>query len=692
MNLRRTRVALFFFCWAMTNSLGTSTEAGGNGIIPGLRNGLLFQPRGPLSLATGVWTAVVRFREKEVSKQAAEIRQHFQQIDNALEIKMEGNDSRTAEGIRNIQFLTEMGRMWEHEKAWMEAELQAGEADVRELRTELSLSRRARGLINALGDGLKWLFGTATEGDVKKLHKKIKGLEVSVGKIHHVAELQTTLIGSLSKAQQKNSRNIATLARRAKELERSVAVTREADHLTMRNIRQEMDFSQALASSIRTAGAAVMTFHHEVKRIKRAMAHTQQGTVTPAILPPASLKTTLAAVSNHLPIGWVPALPLTETPANLYKFMDIAAVALKDGWEVHIAIPLQFRSYSQFQLYEVIPIPTHLSNSSLAIKTEVSKKFFAISQDQRSHLEANKEDIARCRRTSGRTICHELTSLIQERREGCLYHSFRDNLEKATQQCKRTLVKPESQIIPVTEQKWLYVLPEEETFSMQCATGDGRQPTKGFRLQGTGIFSLRPGCAALGEHYIIPAHLRRQTQTPDHIQLQDMTNFQIKLGSLTLETQTHGKPRLNQTELDNIIEAGAEEADVFTLKELKKMMKEWKKPSEDDEWMPLRHVSHTSLTLGVASAMGVTVLVICSCCKRQRKFIPRSLPQSTSPHPSSQPAAPHPDTESISQVQTRITRLEAITFDLQKKMDKVAAQEAAITSLKRKYEQLTALL
>ena len=150
--------------------------------------------------------------------------------------------NKTVEGVRHLQFLAEMRKMWEHERAWMEAELRTGEAEVKELQIELSLSRRTRGLINALGSGFKWLFGTATEEDTKRLHKDMKGLEIQTGKLHHPAELHATLIGTISKNQKRNTRNLAALAKKAMDLERSLAVTRAADHLTMTNIRRELDF------------------------------------------------------------------------------------------------------------------------------------------------------------------------------------------------------------------------------------------------------------------------------------------------------------------------------------------------------------------------------------------------------------------------------------------------------------------
>ena len=199
-------------------------------------------------MATGTWTAVIRFREKEVAEQAQIIRGQFLRIDQSLEeVETEMGTNKTVEGVRHLQFLAEMRKMWEHERAWMEAELRTGEAEVKELQIELSLSRRARGLINALGSGFKWLFGTATEEDTERLHKDIKSLEIQTGKLHHLAELQATLIGTISKNQKRNTRNLAALAKKAMDLERSLAVTRAADHLTMTNIRRELDFINLMA-------------------------------------------------------------------------------------------------------------------------------------------------------------------------------------------------------------------------------------------------------------------------------------------------------------------------------------------------------------------------------------------------------------------------------------------------------------
>ena len=684
----RGALVVFFLFWM--DAADSATSTGTDDITPGLRNGLLYRPRGQLTLATGTWTAVIRFREKEVAEQAQIIREQFLRIDQSLEeVDTEMSTNRTVEGVRHLQFLAEMRKMWEHERAWMEAELRTGEAEVKELQIELSLSRRARGLINALGSGFKWLFGTATEEDTKRLHKDIKGLEIQTGKLHHLAELQATLIGTISKNQKRNTRNLAALAKKAMDLERSLAVTRAADHLTMTNIRRELDFINLMASAIRTASAAVMTFHHEIRKISRAMVHTQQGIVTPTLLPPAILAATMREITNHLPEGWVPAVPNSVTPATKYKFLSISAVALADGWEVHIQIPLQFRSYSQFQLYQVTSVPTHFPNSSIAMETKVPSKYFAISRDQRLHLEASQEEINKCRQTKGHTMCLGLTPLIKERREGCLYHAFRDDHEKAAQECSTVLVQPKPQLHQVTKNKWLYVFPQEETFSMQC-TGEA-QHMKAFRLQGTGVFSLPVGCAAMGDRYLVPAHLQRQAQKAEEVQLRDITRFKIKIDRKMYEAQSPGGKILNQTELIKIMEAAPkDDPGTPILAELQRKLEDWEEPVDSLE-LPAGLVSHTSLSLGALSLLGVIGLIIFRCVRGRRGTVERTVNQHASapPAPYSAASAPLPDLEPL---HFRLARLEAITGELQEKVERVVIQEVTLAKLQKKYDQLTALL
>ena len=684
--MRRTLAAILM----VIISVRTARPREAEGVIPGLQSGLLFRPKGALSLATGSWTAVVRFEEEEVRKQAAKLREQFKDISEALiELRrLQGNATGRDEKKRGIEFLEHRMSMWERERNWMEAEVQAAEKDIRQLRAELRLIRRSRSLIPFIGDGLKWLFGTSTEEDTRQLRKEIGDVKTKVGQLHHIAELQTTLISSLKREQRTNQRNIALLAEKTLQLETTIAVSREADHLTMRNIRREIDTDQIITAAIRIAGAETMAFRSEVSKMKQALSHTQQGRVTPEILSPRDLREILKDITQHLPEGWSPAVSKSNTPAEIYNTLDLAVTAIPRGWEVHIKIPLKSRSYGEFHLYQVDPIPTHFLNSSMALKTEVSANYFAISSDQRLHFTARTDDIAKCRPTSRRRICSELAPLVQESRTGCLYHAFRDNRVEAEQACVKRVVQSSPQVYSISETQWLYALPNEELFAMQCA---GKlKPTKGFRLKGTGVIALPPGCAAIGDQYIIPAHLKGNLKRQRKWSAGDLAHFKIDLNISGLLSRLTTKKKLNQTMLKTIMETLPKGGKTDpTLDELKEKVENWSDP--ETTTTEFSFLGHTSISLGAAGLIGV-ILIAIVLCRRNSQGGAQII---QSPHPANAALIPvqapqtHPPDATLYR---RLDLVEAECQQLQNMLRRLAEIEEKMNELQKKHEDISRMI
>ena len=148
---------------------------------------------------------VTRLRSRAVEAQAAVIRKYFSEISNAVKRIPNFNVRKNAiinrikskagavfvsrENKRRRRWRASMLKMWNQEQKWMQHELELAEEEMGQLQAELSLSRRARGVLPFVGDAFKWAFGTSTEEDTRKLHKQIKGIEVGVGKLHHLIEL-----------------------------------------------------------------------------------------------------------------------------------------------------------------------------------------------------------------------------------------------------------------------------------------------------------------------------------------------------------------------------------------------------------------------------------------------------------------------------------------------------------------------
>jgi hypothetical protein len=73
--------------------------------------------------------------------------------------------------------------------------------------------RMKRGLINAIGYGLKYLFGTADAQDVRRLSSICDKLQMMKTKMAHAIEHQVTYIHELDEVTRQNARDIADLTK-----------------------------------------------------------------------------------------------------------------------------------------------------------------------------------------------------------------------------------------------------------------------------------------------------------------------------------------------------------------------------------------------------------------------------------------------------------------------------------------------
>ena len=81
----------------------------------------------------------------------------------------------------------------------------------------------------------------STEEDTGKLHKQIKSIEAGVGKLHHVIELQTIIIGALRKGQLANANAIRALANETRRVLNVVIRTQYQMTQLSKATRQEAD-------------------------------------------------------------------------------------------------------------------------------------------------------------------------------------------------------------------------------------------------------------------------------------------------------------------------------------------------------------------------------------------------------------------------------------------------------------------
>ena len=129
-------------------------------------------------------------------------------------------------------------------------------------------------------------------------------------------------------------------------------------------------------------------------------------------------------------------------------------------------------------------------------------------------------------------------------------------------------------------------------------------------------------------------------------------------------------------------------------------MKEWNPSNEEiyDESgpLPVKYLTHTSLSLGSVGVLGVLALAGLACCRRRRRL---GTADSYPPTPRSRYPAPVTipnDTETfigkIPQLQARVSNLDAKIYQMQQKLDELSHLNTTLEELQKKYEDLACLL
>jgi hypothetical protein len=150
----------------------------------------------------------------------------------------------------------------------------------------IGIVRSKRGLIDVLGYGIKYLFGTADARDVKRLTTVCDELHVFKAKITHAAEQQVTYIRTLDETIKQNANDIADLARALRDFIHGLSVktnTIEADVLdTQIIIEKQARYSAAT----REIEMAMLEMKFNVVQLQETLDVTSNGKLSSVLINP----------------------------------------------------------------------------------------------------------------------------------------------------------------------------------------------------------------------------------------------------------------------------------------------------------------------------------------------------------------------------------------------------------------------
>jgi hypothetical protein len=188
----------------------------------------------------------------------------------------------------------------------------------------VAVARDKRGLINVLGYGLKYLFGTAHAKDVNRLTKVCDELHEFKMKMIHAAEQQLTYIRTLDEVTKQNVKNTVELTRALRDSIRNVSLklNRVEAHLldTQEAISKKVKYSAA----IREIEMAILDLRFSITQMQEPLDVTSNGKLSSVLINPYNLSEILQQVSLQLPAGLSMLTGLTVE--DMYVYYAIATV------------------------------------------------------------------------------------------------------------------------------------------------------------------------------------------------------------------------------------------------------------------------------------------------------------------------------------------------------------------------------
>ena len=227
--------------------------------------------------------------------------------------------------------------------------------------------RAKRGLINLIGYGMKYLFGTADAQDVKRLSDACDALHVFKTQMTHAVDHQLTYIQTLDEVTKQNAKNIAGLAGALRDSIRNISLQMNRFTQVEADLLDEFERQARYSLAIREIEMAILELKFSIIQVQEALDVTSMGQLSSVLINPYNLSTILQQVSLQLPAGLSMLTGLTiEEMYVYYSVATVHAVATSTDIRLLIEIllchrgrgPVSRRSWFRYSITQLV----HFSN------------------------------------------------------------------------------------------------------------------------------------------------------------------------------------------------------------------------------------------------------------------------------------------------------------------------------------------
>lgn len=380
------------------------------------------------------------------------------------------------------------------------------DTDINDLFSLLPGKRSRRGLVNAGGYVLKWLFGTPTSEDLEHVNNKVEELKVVSGSLVHSRENQLTIMKNMNSKMITNTRAIKEIMEKLSLSHGHLAVSltgveNEENIMLHRSLSKHLRFTTML----RHLGQTIDEAKLRIVEFRQALELINTGRISSKLLPPHEFANTLYKVEKMLPAHLKMIIPVNiEDIFMYYSFCTVQALATKDGIRLIVVVPLGSAD-RQFDTYEIGTIPLYESNLNHWLKWDIKSDYLLVSKDRQYFTSIKSSTLNECK-DNHFYLCPNSITVFHHTVDDCSFSLFISS-DLATSQCRRILTENvTSSFWMQNGNDWIYSLKEPYKVVLNCVNNfngsiDALQPIEHLELtlNKSGIIKQVSRCDIFGK-------------------------------------------------------------------------------------------------------------------------------------------------------------------------------------------------
>lgn len=359
-------------------------------------------------------------------------------------------------------------------------------------------NRERRGLIDAVGNIAKQLFGTLDNTDAIYYDKQLKLLNENQNHIKNLFREQTTVYESNLESYNNTVKTWNQIDQWKGKLQEIIeTINNQTSAIKLQNFFN--DSTQKLSEMFSIFVILCEQYSTLQSHIIVMITSAMQGHLHPYIISSSELLNELLKFQAilegdlHLPI------PPTFSKINLYyKIIQIHAYFMQGKLNLILYIPLT--SSRSYEIYKMTSIPKRINDSNFVF-ISLEKPFLIFDTLKQFYFLYNENEFDKCQRSfENNYICEQSTALSYiHNNGGCEIKLFLPS-NSIPDSCQKHIVSTKQILFLelAAENSWIFIAPTNETVTINC-----QDYTKSITITDVGILQLRPRCQALSSSLIL---------------------------------------------------------------------------------------------------------------------------------------------------------------------------------------------